>query len=370
MMLYKLLSGIDRSVFSNVVVSMLPVGPTAELIQKLGVHVETLGMKLGVPDPRSIPRLAKAIRNWRPHILQTWMYHADLLGGLVGKTIFRLPVIWNIRHSDLSPRGNGWMTLRVAALCGRLSHWVPDRIVCCAHSSRSLHADIGYSEAKMIVIPNGFDLETYRPYPAAAAACLDRFGIPVGPDVISLIARYHTQKDHPNFISAAKLCNRRFPETVFVLCGEDVTPANDALMSLIRQAGIERHTLLLGRRTPAEIALIMSRSTLVTTSSSAEAFPNVIGEAMACGAVCVATDVGDSARIIGDAGLVAPARSPDQLASSWMTILDMDKDTRASLGRAARRRIEANFGLPSVVSKYENLYLELISARQSVGLLN
>lgn len=363
MMLYKLLSHMDRDRFSNVVVSMLPLGPTADLIQALGVRVQTLGMKMGVPDPRSISRLARALRTWRPHILQTWMYHADLLGGVVGKMLFRLPVVWNIRHSDPSRGDNDWMTLKVAALCGQLSKWVPDRIICCAHSSRALHVGIGYAEAKMRVIPNGFDLEAYRPSPGAAAACFDRFGIPVGPDLISLIARYHPQKDHPNFISAAKICSERFPEALFALCGDDITPANEALISLIRQAGIQQRTFLLGRRTPAEIALIMSRSSLVTSSSSAEAFPNVVGEAMACGAICVATDVGDSARIIGDTGLVVPAQSPEQLASAWTTVLDMDKNTRADLGRAARRRVESTFGLSSIVSQYESLYLELITPR-------
>jgi glycosyltransferase involved in cell wall biosynthesis len=291
------------------------------------------------------------------------MYHADLLGGLVGKLFFGVPVVWNIRHSDLHPEANHWMTLRVAKLCGLLSAWAPARIVCCAESGRIIHTRIGYRTSKMVVIPNGFDLEAYRPRPDADVICLERYGIPRHIDLISLIARYHPQKDHATFIAAAKLYHARSPETIFALCGDGITSANGELMNLIGQAGLEGRVFLLGRRAPADIALIMSRSSLITSSSSEEAFPNVIGEAMACGTVCVVTDVGDSAYIVGDTGVVVPARSPEELAKGWMRILNMDEHTRAALGRAARHRVETKFGLPAIALRYQDLYVELFGGQ-------
>ena len=359
-MLFKLLSAMDGSRFSNVVYSMIEPGATADRIRGLGIDVRTLGMKQGRLDPRAIGILSGGIRGWGPHVIQTWMYHADLLGGLVGKLFAGVPVVWNIRHSDLHPEANHWMTLRIAEICGLLSGWMPARIVCCADSSRAIHARIGYRASKMIVIPNGFDLRAYRPRPDAGDACHERFGIPPNRDLISLVARYHPQKDHATFVAAAELCAARFPEMLFALCGDGITNENEELVNLIRRAGLESRLFLLGRRPATDVALIMSRSTLVTSSSSSgEAFPNVIGEAMAGGTVCVVTDVGDSAYIVGDAGIVVPARSPQRLAEGWIQVLEMDRGTRRSFQERARQRVDTNFSLPAIASRYENLYLEL-----------
>lgn len=361
MMLFKLLSAMDRSRFSNIVYSMIEPGPTADRIRGLGIEVHTLAMKRGRLDPRAVFLLARAVRTWRPDVLQSWMYHADLLGGLVGRLIAPVPVVWNVRHSELHPEAYSRMTLRVARICGLLSALIPARIVCCAESSRIIHARIGYRASKMAVIPNGFDLATYRPRLDAGDICHERFGIPRHHDLISLIARYHPQKDHATFMAAAKRCTARFPETLFALCGDGITNANEELMNLIRQAGLEGRVFLLGRCAPTDIALIMSRSSVITSSSSSgEAFPNVIGEAMACSTVCVVTDIGDSAYIVGDAGIVVPSRSPEELAKGWMRVLEMDETTRDALGQAGRRRVETNFSLPAIALRYQNLYVELV----------
>lgn len=361
MMLFKLLSAMDRNRFSNIVYSLIEPGPTADRIRGLGIEVHTLGMKQGLPDPRAILRLARAVGKWKPDVIQTWMYHGDLLGGLVGRLICGIPVVWNVRHSDFHPEGTPWLSYRVAELCAALSARVPEAIVFCAHSSLTIHRGLGYRGRKMIVIPNGFDLAAYRPQSGAGALCEERFGIPRNARLVSLIARYHPQKDHATFLAAAKICAARFPETVFALCGDGITDANEELTRAIENAGLRGRTLLLGRRPAAEIALLMSRSSLVTSSSSwGEAFPNVLGEAMACGAVCVATDVGDSAYIVGDTGFIVPLRSPGELAQAWMQVLEMDEETRLSLGEAARTRVEANFSLPVIASRYENLYLGIL----------
>jgi glycosyltransferase involved in cell wall biosynthesis len=360
MMLFKLLSAMDRSRFSNVVYSMIEPGPTADRIRALGIEVHTLGMKRGRLDPRAVFRLARAVRTWRPDVLQSWMYHADLLGGLVGKLLARVPVVWNVRQSDLHPGTNRWLTLRVREICSLLSAWIPARIVCCAERSRIVHTSVGYRAPQMVVIPNGFDLDLYRPRPDADVICHERLGIPPHRYLISLIARYHPQKDHATFMAAAKRCIARHPKTLFALCGDGITNANEELMTLVRHAGLEDRVFLLGRLAPDDIALVMSRSSVITSSSSEEAFSNVIGEAMACGTVCVVTDVGDSAYIVGDTGVVVPSRSPEELAKGWIRVLEMDEKTRDALGQAARRRVETNFNLPAIALRYQNLYVELV----------
>jgi glycosyltransferase involved in cell wall biosynthesis len=357
--LSKLLSLMDRKRYQSVVFSMTGPGPVAETIRKDGVEVHSLGMKRGVPDIRALTRLMGEIRKWRPTVVQTWMYHADLLGGIAGRLCGRVPVVWNIRHSELRQGSDRKMTIRVAQLCARLSLRLPARIVCCAETSRIIHTRMGYLDTRMIVIPNGFDPELYRPEPEAKRLCAEKFGIPAETEVISLIARYHPLKDHQTFLEAAGLFAAEYPGVRFVMCGDGVDTRNQELMSLIDQLQIGKNTILLGRRAQEEIALIMSRSILTTSTSRSEAFPNVVGEAMACGTVCVVTDVGDSAYIVGDCGIVVQPGSASELAAGWRKVMSMDAGRRKMKGLAARRRVEEHFTLPAIVKRYEDLYLEL-----------
>ncbi len=357
--LSKLVSRMDRKRYQSVVYSMTDPGPVADTIRKEGVEVRSLGMKRGVPDARALARLIREIRTWRPMVLQTWMYHADLLGGIAARLCGRVPVVWNIRHSELIRGSDRAMTIRVAQLCARLSLRLPARIVCCAEASRTIHTRMGYLGTRMVMIPNGFDTELYRPLPDAKRLCEEQFGIPANTEVISLIARYHPQKDHRTFLEAASLLAREYSHVRFVMCGDGVDAGNQELMSVIDRLQVRENTILLGRRTQQEIALVMSRSVLTTNTSRGEGFPNVVGEAMACGTVCVVTDVGDSARIVGDCGVVVQPDSARDLAEAWRQVMSMETGSREMKGLAARRRVEEHFTLPAVVKRYEDLYSEL-----------
>ena len=109
---------------------------------------------------------------------------------------------------------------------------------------------------------------------------------------------------------------------------------------------------------------IYAASDIVTISSAfAEAFPNVLGEAMACAVPTVVTDIGDCARIVGDTGIVVPPRSPGALVKAWERLMDEGRDARLELGREARRRVQHEYSLERIVHRYETLYAELAGTR-------
>ena len=174
MMLYKLLSHLDRTAFAAEVISLADVGPLDKKIRALGVPVRVLGMRAGIPNPMGLERLARWLRQDPPDLIQTWMYHADLIGGMAAKLAGGIPVAWNIRHSNLDIEGNKRTTLWTIKACVWLSRLLPTRIVCCSESSRQVHTALGYSPDAMLVIPNGFDLAAFRPDPAASALCARR----------------------------------------------------------------------------------------------------------------------------------------------------------------------------------------------------
>jgi glycosyltransferase involved in cell wall biosynthesis len=349
----------DRTRFTPQVVSLIDLGPMSEKIQTLGVPLRSLGMRPGRPNPVSILRLAQWLREDRPDVISTWLYHADLIGGMAAKLAGRIPVAWGIRHGDLSSKGNKWLTLQTVKACALMSHWLPTRIIFNSEASRNTHIAAGYSIDKMIVIHNGSDLTTFKPDPAARKSVRKELEIPGEAPLIGLVGRFDILKDHHNFVQAAGFLHRDRPDVHFLLCGDDVTWANPQLIRWIQEADIAGCCRLLGRR--ADIPRLTAAFDIAVSSSFGESFANVIAEAMSCAVPCVVTDVGDSALIVAQMGLVVPPQNPKALANALREFVELGHEGRTRLGIAARRRIKEHFDLPDIVVRYQNLYEELAS---------
>jgi glycosyltransferase involved in cell wall biosynthesis len=354
MMLYKLLSGTRHE---SLVISMTGSGTVGEPIRQLGVPVHLLEMPRGRLTPGGLWRLRALLRRFRPDVLQTWLYHADLVGGAVARAAGGIPVVWNIRQSMLdlesSKRGTIW-TFRAAA---RLSHWLPERIVCCSEVGERQHVQHGYAADRFVLIPNGFDLSAFQPSEAARDSLRAELGVPQQSRLVGLVARFDPQKDHRGFVSAAGRLRRAREDVHFVLCGEGAAPDNGQLTAWIEATGFPQHFHLLGRR--SDMPRITAALDVATSASYQEGFPNVIGEAMACAVPCVVTDAGDSAAIVGDAGIVVPPRDPDALVAGWGRVLSLSPEEWRRHGDRARERVRRHFSLDSIVRQYDELYSTL-----------
>jgi glycosyltransferase involved in cell wall biosynthesis len=336
------------------VISLTDVGAVGGQIAALGITVHGLGMRRGFPDPLGVLRLAHWLRQARPRLVQTWLYHGDLVGGLANLLGPRVPLAWNIRNLHLRPEMTKASTLWTAKACARLSRLLPERIVCCSQAAGRLHAGLGYAEERMRIIPNGFQLDAFAPDPRAYREVRAELGLAPDALLIGLVARWDPVKDHRNFVEAAALLHAAHPAVHFLLCGAGIDGDNPDLAGWIERAGLEERFHLLGRR--EDMPRINAALDLATLASSSEAFPNVVGEAMACGVPCVATDVGDAALIVGDTGRVVPPRDPEALSRGWQALLALGPEGRRRLGARARRRIEAEFELGAIVGRYEALY--------------
>ncbi len=362
MMLFKLLSTMDRAVFEPLVISLIPPGPMGPRIGALGVRVETLDLRRGLPTAGAVVRLVRLLRAFRPDLIQTWMYHADLLGGLVLPLVRagsgRPRLVWNIRQSDLDPRQTRRATRIVARLNAGLSRLAPDRILCCSERAREVHLALGYRHGILSVIPNGFELERFRPDAQARVTLRDALAIPAETPLVGLVARFDPQKDLPTFLRAAAVVRAARPDCRFLLCGPGMDAANPQLMGWMADARLGDAVSLLGPRadTPHVFAAL---DLLVSASAYGEGFPNVIGEAMACAVPCVVTDVGDSALIVGETGRTVPPRDPPALAAAIGSLLAEGPDALADRGRVARARIAAHYALPLIAARYADLYLSL-----------
>ena len=355
-MLYRLIRASDQSAFQSEVVSMTTRGPVGEWIEALGIPVHALRMKRGLPTPWHLLPLIRRLRQAKPEVVQTWMYHADLFGGVAGRLAGRLPVVWGIHHTRLERQTTPANTLWTARVNARLSHWIPRRIVCCSEATRRVHAQMGYATEKMVVIPNGIDLERFGPNPEARLSVRAELGLDPEALLIGMVARFHPLKDHHNFVRAAQRL-AEVSDARFLLCGEGILPENAELSGWIEQAGLGGRFHLLGRR--EDTPRLFASLDISTLSSRSEAFPLVVGEAMASGVPCVVTDVGDAAEIVGTTGVVVAPRDLQALAEAWNKLIEAGPEGRARLGELARKRIAERYSLQATVTRYQDLYLSL-----------
>ena len=356
-MLCNLLLRSDRDRFDLHVVSLIDDLRVAGSIIEAGIPLTTIGMKPGVPSPLAMVRLIRHLRRIRPQVIQTWMDHSNLIGGIAGRFVPGAKIAWGIHHSNHVRGLTKRSTLLTVRACATLSGRVPARIVCCSEHGRTLYAARGFAKETMTVIPNGFDTDRFRPDRQAALEVRAELGLPADATLIGLVARYDPLKDHATFVRAAGLLHKSIPQVHFLMCGDKVNGDNAALVEQISSLGLIGSCHLLGPR--RDMARIFAALDVATSSSISEAFPLAVGEAMSCGVPCIATDVGDSVLMIGPAGKIIPPGDPVALAAGWSQILQMDAADRAQLGAAARKRVRELFDLGAVARRYETLYQEL-----------
>lgn len=354
-MLSKLLHAIDRARYPSRVISLTNIGEIGQRIQTDGIEVTSLGLSSGKITPGDISRLAQMIRIQNPAVVQTWMYHADLLGGLAAKKAGIRHIAWNIRNSTLDLKNSKATTLATVGICSILSHFVPEKIVACSQAAVRIHQNIGYDRNKMLVIPNGFDLANFFTDPEAGLLLRRSLGIGSDVPVVGLAARFDRQKDHATFIRSARHVLQVIPNTHFLMCGEGVSTGNAELEGWIEAAGAAERFHLLGRITDMR-SFHSACSVAVSSSAYGESFSNVLGEAMACGIPCVSTNVGGAEEVLGEMGKIVPPGDPELLGQAIVEILELSNDQRLELGRRSVERVQKKFEINMVARLYMDLW--------------
>jgi glycosyltransferase involved in cell wall biosynthesis len=356
-MLTRLVTRCDPARFHSVVVSMTDGGTMGPEIAAAGIALRTLNIRRGLPDPRALWRLRRVLREFQPDILQTWLYHADLLGLAVWRLGWVPHVLWNLRCSE---------SIGSEIVRRLLARWsgLPDAVIVNSLDGQRFHETmLGYRPKRWVHLPNGFDTAALRPSPADRVQRRAELGLDDEAIAILSPARYHPMKDHATFLAAAGRLAATHENVRFVLVGAGITAENRELTELIAANGVGGRVLLLGER--RDLAALYPACDVVTLSSAfGEGFPNVLGEAMGLGIPCVATDVGDAAAIVGDTGIIVPPRDPAALAAGWERLIGLGAEGRRALGAAARARIVAHNDLGAIVERYQALY-ETVAGRET-----
>ncbi len=341
------------------VISLLDEDKYGPLLKDADIKVYCLHMPRGGVSLSGLITLWQLIRQIKPDVVQTWMYHADLLGGIIARLAGMRSICWGVRHSDVHPVKTKRSTRLVVWCCAQVSRWLPIKIVCCAHKALQVHRQLGYPAEKFDVIPNGYDLNKFRPDQEARARLRSELGIADSLPLLGMVARFDPQKDHLNLVKALSILKQAGVDFRCLLVGPSLTAHNQELLRYIAEYDIGDKLILLGPRN--DIPVVMNALDVhILSSAYGEAFPNVLAEAMACGTPCITTDVGDAALIASNLGWVVPGQDAEALAAGI-------KQSLAALNNRAewqdrqqrcRKRMQESFSIEKMVAAYRQVWLE------------
>lgn len=339
------------------VISLTSIGPVGHAIAARGTPITSMNMRAA--KPQALIQLGAAIRAARADIVQCWLYHGNVIGGSIARCVApRARILWSIHQTNVHAGVFKATTVALVKVGAPLSYWVPDRILYCAESARIAHEELGYAPRRGVVQPNGFDTEAFRPNQEARNRVRVKLAIPEDAPTVGFFARYSEQKDFPNCLRALAALVRKHPTVIAVMAGRDVEVSNVRLAREIAQCSLRPENVrLLGfvERT----AEVMSAMDIVALSSRVEAFPLVLGEALACGIPVVSTRVGDAATIVGRDGVVVPPGDAEALCSGMSALLSLPKSERQAIGLRGRQRIIDLYDLAIVSRSYAEIYESL-----------
>lgn len=338
---------------SHFVVSLTGSGKFGVKLAEAGIPTICLGLgaNLNLLGP-TILKLIQLIRKEKPDVVQTWMYHADFIGGVCARLAGVRKVFWNLRISFPTSTTEKRRTVLLAAALGLLSWSIPTKIVTCGPGIHQSHARWGYSEMKMHPIPNGYSL----PAPTPQSGDGDREEkFSSGKRITFLqLANYQQRKGHSVLFTSLAALGVDNLSVQLILVGAGTEKSNARLTNEIANYGLESIVERLGFRD--EVDGVFPLVDYLISPSLSEGFPNAVAEAMANSIPCLVSDVGESSAIVGDTGWVVRPGSPESMQIALVEAMALPAEDRAQMGRRARRRIESFYSLQKMSDAYDALY--------------
>ncbi len=340
------------------IVSMTALGPMGLRARKLGIPIESLEMRRGVPDPRALVRLSRMVREWRPDIVHSHMVHANLMARVL-RLVAPVPALVSTIH-NIYEGGALWMAAY------RLTNGLTDHmtIISEAAAERFIRDRIVPREL-LRVVPNGVDPELYGRVAPGVREELRR-ALELGDRFVWLaVGRFEVAKDYPNMLRAFAIVLERHPDAVLLLVGRGSLQAETE--ALARELKLDTAVRFLGVR--EDVPALVSAADGYVMSSAWEGMPMVLLEAAIGGLPIVATRVGGNHEAVldGETGFLAPPRDHEALATAMLRLAALDPAERRRLGEKGREHVRTHHGLTRVVERWEELYREVL-ARKGISL--
>lgn len=344
----------------HVIISLTDSQDDGMIHNKNNVSVHKLNFSNRKINLFELFKLYKHIKKIKPDVVQTWMIHADMIGGIVARLAGVNNIFWSVHYTNLVKGKSKRLTILLTKINAFLSYFIPKKIIYCAEKSKEVQESLGFKKTKGVVIQNGYDVESFVQNTSLGLKFRNELDIHPEAFVIGHVGSYHPLKDQANLVEALTLLDQRGFNFYAAFAGDNLDNNNSYLVSLLKNKGLSNRVRLLGRRN--DIISIMNGIDLFILSSESEAFPNVLNEAMACGTPCVSTDVGDASIILGDTGWIVPSKDSESLYSSVIKAAQEKESNHRSWSQrsiACRQRIVQKFSLEKMVKKYKEVWMSL-----------
>jgi glycosyltransferase involved in cell wall biosynthesis len=297
----------DKNKVNHIVVSLLDYGTYGEILTKNGITVYTLNAASFQVFLLPL-RLFRLIKKENPDVVQTWMYHGDLIGGIVAKIAGIKSIFWNVRQTEITKDSVSYSTRFIFYVCSFLSKFIPKSIIFCAEKAKEYHVKFGYSAKSNFVIHNGLDTSLSLSTVSDGTNFRKKINASDDDIVGGMVGRFDPVKDHENLLNSLSLVKKRGYKIKLILVGREISLQNDLLVHLLKKYELEDDVYLFSHQD--DIFSLLNNLDLHFLSSTTEGFPNVLIEAMYAKVPCISTDVGDAKLIVGDTGWIVPPKKP------------------------------------------------------------
>jgi glycosyltransferase involved in cell wall biosynthesis len=340
---------------NHIVVSLTNIGEFGKLLKQKNIEVFCFNLKSKLYFIKNLYLLYKLIAARKPDIVQTWLYHADLIGGLIAKLAGCNNIYWNLRQSKFLIESKNKFTYNIILINSKISSWLPKKIICNSSLAKRVHINLGYDSKKFKIIYNGVDTNKFYINSDIKKKFRKKYRIKKNTIVLGCVGRNDPYKDIQNLIVALSILKLKNISFVCIIVGKDFNKKNKELVNLITNLSLKKNIYLWGYK--KNIAKIMNCLDLFILSSKSESFPNVIIEAMSCGVPCVATNVGDVKKIILNKDLIVKPNSSNSLALAILNVLKKrNKILSNTNSRAINSYVVKNYNLKKMIKNYENAW--------------
>lgn len=340
----------------HIVVSMKDEGKYGPLLKDSGIPVISLYWGNYNLNIKSLINFYSIIKKHNPDIIQTWMYHASLIGGIIGKLGGCHKIFWGMHNAELVPNGTKIRTFILQKICRLSSYFLPNSIIYVSKRAMDTHHQIGFDKKKSIIIWNGIDPSLFSPSSQDRKKIISELRLNEQDFIVGVVSRYDPFKDYQNIFSAINELELAGLNFTYLFVGSGNTNNNKELTTLIQQSCSSSQIILLGPRN--DIPKIMNTIDLLVVSSKSESFGNVMIEAMSCGTPCVSTNVGAAIEIIGETGWIVISENSNQLANAISNAHTAWNNKAKWQERkiCARNQILNNFSIDMMVKKYQIIW--------------
>jgi glycosyltransferase involved in cell wall biosynthesis len=340
---------------THIVVSLSANGYFENEILKLGFKVHSLDFNKN--KFANIIKLYKLIKLEKPDVVQTWMYHSDFIGGLVARSLGIKNVLWGIHHSNLTIKANKISTFILIRVLAFLSFFIPKKIVACSKYSIKIHKRVGYKDI-FFYSPLGYDFLEFKFNDDKRTFYRNKWKFKNDDFVVGIVARWDSQKDIKNLISAFSMLQEFNTFIKYVIVGNGLNESNADFLDLITSFRINRSNLILEGPT-GDVQGVLCGFDLKVLSSRGEAFPNVLVEAMLCERNCLSTNVGDVSEILSNNNWIVDKENSRQLYLAIQSAYEKWKNRNVEYltnGTSNRLHVVNNFSISKMYNNYTNFW--------------